>query len=502
MLNWLTNRLPLALALAAVLVSVIAYQISQNARHRADEYHQLLNDTLTSLAEATDGTEQLSAAKALNESQRINDRMEGIVEATNVVLGFVEGGFTILTVLLAVAAVAFGLNITDMRQRVDKTVEDAQKLLDASEERVKGLEANMKDQLSKAELADKQRMEESIAQLDELRDQMQHQLTEAARADEQRLKENDLQFARLTARIEETLGNTEQTFSNFQQVINEAVSSAQRRAENTFRALSLVLLAEQQIRAHNRETAIATLEEAIPFDPDNQTTNYLLGYLYVGHKRFEDALTFLDRALQSNPNFAPALAAKGLALSRLSGQIKDDPMRQNQVRAEAEINLTRALRSDASLLDADGESYFATLGGLYKRQNRREEAITAYEQAQNITPGSSYPVVNLANLYKLVGREEEAHDAYLKVIRFAEAKLDNQLGDVWTYFDLAQGLIVTGQVDRALAQYELVKRQGATSGELESALGGLRDLTKVPKPPDGIETAIATLEGYLREMGS
>lgn len=501
MLNWLTNRLPLGLALMAVLVSVGAYMVSQNAHRRADEYNRILTQSLAEMADSTDDPVQLNAIEAVDEARRVNERMEGIVEATNVVLGFVEGGFTILTVLLGVAAVVFGLNITEIRQRVDKTIGEAQELLEASENRVKQMETDMMAQLREAELSDKQRMAESITQLDTLRDQMQRQLTEAAHADEQRLRESEHQFARLNARIEETLGRTEQTFSTFQQVINEAVSAAQQRAENTFRALSLVLLAEQQIRAHNRETAIATLEEAIPLDPDNQTTNYLLGYLYVGRKRFEDALTYLDQALQSNANFAPALAAKGLALSRLSNQIKDNPMRQNQVRAEAEVNLTRALQSDPSLLDADGESYFATLGGLYKRQNRLDEAVHAYEQAVNTTPGNSYPVGNLANMYKSLGREEEARDAFLRVIRIAESKLENELGDVWTYFDLAQGLIVTGQLDRARAQYEMVKRQGASAGELEVALGGLRVLAAAPTPPDDIETIIATLEGYLREMG-
>lgn len=500
MLSWLTNRLPLGLALMALLVAVGAYMVSRNAHRRVEATNQLLTQSLLEMTDAPTDELHFKAIEALAEARQINERMEGIVEATDVVLGFVEGGFTILTVLLAVAAVVFGLNISEIRQRVDKTVDEAQEHLIASENRVKQMETDMMSQLLQAELSDKQRMEESIAQLTGLRDQMRHQLEEAAHADEVRLRESEEQFARLNARIENTLSQTEQTFNTFQVVINEAVSAAQRRAENTFRALSLVLLAEQQIRAHNRETAISTLEEAIPLDPDNQTTNYLLGYLYVGRKRFEDALTFLDRALQSNPNFAPALAAKGLALSRLSNQIHNNPMRQNQFRAEAEVNLTKALQSDPSLLDADGESYFATLGGIYKRQNRMDEAVDAYQQAVSITPSNSYPIGNLANLYKSLGHEEDAHDAFLRVIRIAETKLENELGDIWTRFDLALGYIVTGQLERALAQYDVVYQQGVSVGELEIALEGLRVLATAPTPPDGIEQAITKLSDLARGL--
>ncbi|PJF37770.1 MAG: hypothetical protein CUN55_20385, partial [Phototrophicales bacterium] len=65
----------------------------------------------------------------------------------------------------------------------------------------------------------------------------------------------------------------------------------------------------------------------------------------------------------------------------------------------AEEKLLTALELDDKLLNNDGESYQGTLGSLYRRQGRFDEAIERYHHAAKITPGRSYPFLNLALLY-------------------------------------------------------------------------------------------------------
>ncbi len=170
----------------------------------------------------------------------------------------------------------------------------------------------------------------------------------------------------LSQRIEATLTDYETRFAALQATVEREVA-----------VLSLQLLAEQQVRAHNNDTAIATLQRALTIDETDHATNYLLGYLYTQRKELDLAIEHLQRALDKEPDFTPAIAALGLALRR-----KGDGMSAPGQEAErqrlwegAEARLKEALARDPRLTDAEGESYYGTLGGLYRRQNRLYAAL-------------------------------------------------------------------------------------------------------------------------------
>src|SRR5690606_32366636 len=120
-------------------------------------------------------------------------------------------------------------------------------------------------------------------------------------------------------------------------------------------------------------------------------TNYLLGYLYTLRKRFDDAIVRLEHALKQDADFAPAIAALGLALRRKGDamQAPEQSAERARLYAEAESKLLRALDLDERLIDAEGESYYGTLGGLYRRQQRYQAALEAYEKAHTVTPNAS-----------------------------------------------------------------------------------------------------------------
>ena len=72
----------------------------------------------------------------------------------------------------------------------------------------------------------------------------------------------------------------------------------------------------------------------------------------------------------------------------------------NELYNVAEARLLEALQLDPVLLTPDGESYYGTLGSLYRRQGRIEDALDTYRRAADVTPQRSYPFVNLAMLIK------------------------------------------------------------------------------------------------------
>ncbi len=277
----------------------------------------------------------------------------------------------------------------------------------------------------------------------------------------------------LSARIEATLGAYEQRFAALQETV-----------ENEVGVLSLQLLAEQQVRAHNNDTAIATLQRALTIDETDHATNYLLGYLYTQRKEIVQAIAHLERALEKEPDFTPAIAALGLALRRQGDGLDAPGQEDERARAweQAEARLKEALARDPRLTDAEGESY---------------SALDAYERARSVTPHSSYPLINLASLHKRLGNDAEAEQAFRDVVQRAQWQLDDDPRDNWTRCDLAQAYLVLGQPDAAFQHFARVLDQGAEPGMLETVRSGLAFLSESPTPIQRLDALIARIDEAL-----
>lgn len=331
-----------------------------------------------------------------------------------------------------------------------------------------------------------------------LRNSIQNQIEETrtfVQVTEERFAEreerlNELE-RKLTGRLDDMVIQTRQE-----------IDSVQQQARDSFRVLSLLVLAEQQVRAHNFDTAIRTLQTAYGLDKNNQATNYLLGYLYTTRKKFDDAIARLESALEIEPDFAPAVAALGLALRRKGDGLTADSQLEERDRlwSQAETKLLDALALDAQLTDADGESYYGTLGGLYRRQDRYDAAIHAYEKALSVTPNKSYPVSNLAALYKRQGRDVEANAYYELVLRAAALQLDDDPRDFWTRADFAQAKLVLGNTDEAKKEYGLVVEHARERVVLETVRSTLLFLAKSPTPIPGLDEVTRLIDDALDRL--
>ena len=305
------------------------------------------------------------------------------------------------------------------------------------------------------------------------------------------------------AHLEALERELEEKHHALRQQIEQRLEHVTAKGRDDFRVLSLQLLAEQQVRAHNVKTAISTLQNALAIKEDDPSANYLLGYLYTTLKgKIDRAIEHLQRALEREPDFAPAIAALGLALRRKGDAIdvEAEPERlaeRNRYWAQAEERLLDALSRDRSLTDADGESYYGTRGGLYRRQGRHGDALHAYEQAHEVTPESSYPIVNLAALYAHQGDAERARHFFRMVEQKARLTLDDDPRNAWARGDLAQSLLVQGKLDEAQQQMQMLIGQKPPANVLGTLLNGLQFLAEAPNSPEGIGTLIALLEDAL-----
>lgn len=465
------DGLPLGISIIALALGLGAFYM-EGARES--------NRTLIVQGGSQDGGQVISidaeeAARLLDNIRQTQRDADNAANAADAILGFIEGGFTLLGVLIAIATIVFGLSIQDVRSRLSQSIEEADERFDSTEKRLEDVLANINRQVADSIQQGEERVRASADRVTSLSHNFQHSIQE-----------------------------TEKTIAGLHLIVEEAVQSAKTEAEKAFRVLSLLLLAEQQVRARNRTTAIATLNEAYEIDPNNQTTNYLLGYLYVGRKDFTKATDHLQRALNISPDFAPALAALGLAQRKMGDAIKDpaQTMQRNQFWSQAEYNLTKALNADSALIDADNESYFGSLGGLYRRQGRYEDATQAYESAVSTTPNNSYPVNNLATLYKKLGKEEQAAEMFARSREISEAILDDHPGDTWARLDLAQAFLVLGQKTEAKREYQNVINRLQESGPLETALSGLEFLADAPHPIAALDEMVALLQKAIQKLHS
>jgi tetratricopeptide (TPR) repeat protein len=149
----------------------------------------------------------------------------------------------------------------------------------------------------------------------------------------------------------------------------------------------------------------------------------------------------------------------------------------------AEQFLLRALRLSPKLVDDDGEAWWGSLGGLYRRRGQIDQAIYAYEQAAKVTPHSSYPFSNLALLYMQKRNRDEMLRTYKRVERLARGEVQAEVDNYWAYADLLTSRLALGKIDEA-----------------EDALISVFDIA----PPDssyGLESLADTLTRLIDALG-
>ena len=208
--------------------------------------------------------------------------------------------------------------------------------------------------------------------------------------------QKDLNEAR--DRFEQEIKEKQDELSKVRQEMEASTEKQRQNAANANLALSLLTLGERQYRSQDFQGALDTYRRALELDPESLITHYRLGYVYTQSGVLEKAEYHLNRALEIEKNFAPALAALGY-VSRRIGEKMPEGIERSQILNKAENLLLQGLAISHKLVDDDNESWWGSLGGLYRRRGQIDQAIMAYENAAAITPKSSYAFSNLALLY-------------------------------------------------------------------------------------------------------
>ena len=271
-------------------------------------------------------------------------------------------------------------------------------------------------------------------------------------------------------RLEEENAHREREFAALRE-------SLEKSTGNATLALSFLPLGEGQYKSGDFNGALDIYRRALALDPDNPIINYRLGYVATQSGRLEDAERYLQEALEIEPDFPPALATLGYVYRR-RGEKMDEGIDRVVMLNKAEQHLVRALKLAPKLVDEEGESWWGSLGGLYRRRGQVDQAIYAYEQAADVMPNSSYAFSNLALLFMQQRNREKMLETYAQVEKLAANEVQADVDNYWAYTDLVTSRLALGRIDAAEQALDSVLRTTPDDSPyvLEALLDTLRRL--------------------------
>ncbi|MEP7291234.1 MAG: tetratricopeptide repeat protein [Chloroflexota bacterium] len=281
---------------------------------------------------------------------------------------------------------------------------------------------------------------------------------------------------------------------NLQKLRDEVLGNAEAQRhqnENALLALSLLPYGERQYKAQDLKGAADTYLRAIALDAGNPLIQYRLGYVYVHSDQFEQAETHLKRALEIDREYVLAMAALGYVYRRMGDRLPEG-LERDQMYNQGERHLLEALKRSPKVVDDDGESWWGSLGGLYRRRGQVNQAVYAYDQAAKVTPHSSYPFSNLALLYMAKNDRDRMLNMYKKVERLAHAEALAEVDNYWAYADIFTSRLALGkhaEAEEAFASFLAIAPSDSpyareslaeTLTRLMDALGGAQAAPHIP----------------------
>ena len=269
----------------------------------------------------------------------------------------------------------------------------------------------------------------------------------------------DLETRVSLARVLLDLGHVDQSMDQFQMVLRSdslhvgalmglsevmarirdhatALSLAQRAVAAQRNAETLERLAMAWLGVGQLDNAQSTLAEAIALDPARPTLHKLMGVVQAASGDVATAQTSLERAVELDPTFHEASFALGslqcerlgrcaesLDLLQRAAALAPDSVRYGVAAGRAFLQVGRtheALQAFSTAVNLDPSSVEAHIGLGVSRAKLKKyvEAATALEQALKLDPVHPDVRLQLASVYRHLGRSrdaEEQHTAHRRI---------------------------------------------------------------------------------------
>lgn len=260
-----------------------------------------------------------------------------------------------------------------------------------------------------------------------------------------RLQNAEAELREARENFEKEAEERNRQLDEFNRELEETAEKLREASANASLALALLQLGERQYQAQDYQGALDTYQRALEIDDRNPITYYRMGYVHVHSDRFAEAQSTLTRSLELDASFMPSVAALGYTYRRI-GDKMDPGMERDKMYNRAEEYFLRALELFPKLIDEDGESWWGSLGGLYRRRGQVDQAINAYEKCADATPRSSYAYSNLALLYGQKREIDKMITTYGTVEKLAWGEIQSDPDNYWAYADLITARLAQGKV--------------------------------------------------------
>ena len=252
------------------------------------------------------------------------------------------------------------------------------------------------------------------------------------------------------------------------------------------------------LQADNQRSAEREFEAALKLQPSFHPAATGLGYLELVRRDAADAVTFFDRALESDAAYVPALLGRGQALLEL------------QRDGEALATLEAAVKADPSLTDLQGRievlRFRAVQENLARAKaasdsGRLDEARSAYGQAIAASPESAFLYRDLALVERKAGEHARALEHFRQAVLLepADAQSQAQIGAILEEQGDMSGAIAAYEKARALDP-EVVSAEHIAKLKADEALAKMPAAYRaIPSSPVATRGEVAALIGVRLE---
>jgi Flp pilus assembly protein TadD len=143
------------------------------------------------------------------------------------------------------------------------------------------------------------------------------------------------------------------------------------------------------------------MERVTNLDPKNDQAHFQLGALYDENKNKDKSVSSMKRAIELNPQNAPALNYLGYTWAEMGVQLD-----------EAESLILRALK-----LEPNDGFYIDSLGWVYYQKGDYARAVEQLERAVEITVDDPTIIEHLGDAYEKVGKPDRALARYREALK-------------------------------------------------------------------------------------
>ncbi len=195
---------------------------------------------------------------------------------------------------------------------------------------------------------------------------------------------------------------------------------------------------------HDNAKAIAAYENLAKVNPDDTDAQFALAKLYQASNNFGEAKKYLAKVLSSDPKYVAALLA--------SGQV--DILDGNPQAALDPLNRALSLAIQFDNQEQKG-NVLQSLGIVYQRLNKLEDALRNYQQALEIRRkvgdqrGIGSTLGMIAQVQDTMGNFKAAQSSYEEAIE-VDRKIGNKNGLTQNLMSLGSSYSDHGQYDEAL----------------------------------------------------